>query len=289
MSERDPSLAALCVPDGDARRSPCTARMSATSVEGRCCSPSWVPWWGPSSRRSHGPPHRSLPTFAAAILGVASGVAATAALHLDGLGDVADGIGASLGGREPREAMRDPRLGTFGIAAVALDLLLKASLLSALVVAGFPWGGRGRRVDLAGGADRDGLATALRRRRIRRVDGRHRRRDGGGGARHRARDLRSRLPGSRRRPWRSRSPSSRWCSDGGRDGVSVARPATFSGPPSSSARPSRSWPRSPLADGRGRRRDEAAGRLGASGGSSNRQVYAARRGSAGCESSSEAS
>jgi len=80
-----------------------------------------------------------LPTFAAAILGVASGVAATAALHLDGLGDVADGIGASLGGRDPREAMRDPRLGTFGIAAVALDLLLKSSLLSALVVAGFPW------------------------------------------------------------------------------------------------------------------------------------------------------
>ena len=80
-----------------------------------------------------------IPPFAAAILGVASGVAATAALHLDGLGDVADGIGASLGGREPVEAMRDPRLGTFGIAAVALDLLLKASLLSALVVDGFPW------------------------------------------------------------------------------------------------------------------------------------------------------
>jgi adenosylcobinamide-GDP ribazoletransferase len=80
-----------------------------------------------------------LPPFAAAILGVASGVVATAALHLDGLGDVADGIGASLGGRDPREAMRDPRLGTFGIAAVALDLLLKSSLLSALVVAGFPW------------------------------------------------------------------------------------------------------------------------------------------------------
>jgi adenosylcobinamide-GDP ribazoletransferase len=80
-----------------------------------------------------------LPPFAAAILGVASGVVATASLHLDGLGDVADGIGASLGGRNPSEAMRDPRLGTFGVAAVALDLLLKSSLLSALVVAGFPW------------------------------------------------------------------------------------------------------------------------------------------------------
>ena len=80
-----------------------------------------------------------LPTFAAAVLGVASGVAATAALHLDGLGDVADGVGASLAGGEAAEAMRDPRLGTFGIAAIALDLLLKTSLLSALVVPGFPW------------------------------------------------------------------------------------------------------------------------------------------------------
>ncbi|HEU4832565.1 MAG TPA: adenosylcobinamide-GDP ribazoletransferase, partial [Actinomycetota bacterium] len=35
--------------------------------------------------------------------------------------------------------MRDPRLGTFGAAAVVLDLLLKTSTLSALVVTGFPW------------------------------------------------------------------------------------------------------------------------------------------------------
>jgi adenosylcobinamide-GDP ribazoletransferase len=81
-----------------------------------------------------------LPAFAGAVLGVASGVAATAALHLDGLGDVADGVGASLAGHaDPAEAMRDPWLGTFGIAAIALDLLLKVSLLSALVVTGFPW------------------------------------------------------------------------------------------------------------------------------------------------------
>ena len=80
-----------------------------------------------------------LPAFAAAALGVATGVAATAALHLDGLGDVADGVGASLAGGDPAEAMRDPRLGTFGIAAIVLDLLLKTSLLSALVMSGFPW------------------------------------------------------------------------------------------------------------------------------------------------------
>lgn len=80
-----------------------------------------------------------LPAFAAAVLGVASGLTATAALHLDGLGDVADGLGTSLAGGDPAEAMRDPRLGTFGIAAVALDLLLKTALLSAFVVSGFPW------------------------------------------------------------------------------------------------------------------------------------------------------
>lgn len=83
--------------------------------------------------------HMLMPPFAAAVLGVASGVAVTAAFHLDGLGDLADGIGASLTGRDPAEVMRDPRLGTFGVAAVALDLLLKASLVSALVVGGFPW------------------------------------------------------------------------------------------------------------------------------------------------------
>ena len=80
-----------------------------------------------------------LPPFPASVLGVAAGVAVTAAFHLDGLGDLADGIGATLTGRDPAEVMRDPRLGTFGVAAVALDLLLRASLLAALVADGFPW------------------------------------------------------------------------------------------------------------------------------------------------------
>lgn len=80
-----------------------------------------------------------LPELPAAALGVAAGVVVTAAFHLDGLGDVADGIGAGLTGRDPAEVMRDPRLGTFGVAAVALDLLLRTSLLAALLVEGFPW------------------------------------------------------------------------------------------------------------------------------------------------------
>ena len=45
-----------------------------------------------------------VPAFAAGVLGVACGVAVTAAIHLDGLGDIADGIGASLDG--PRSSRR---------------------------------------------------------------------------------------------------------------------------------------------------------------------------------------
>lgn len=75
----------------------------------------------------------ALPPFVAAVLGVAVGVLVTAALHVDGLADVADGMGAALAGRDPSSALRDPRLGTFGGAALALDLILKTSVLTSLV------------------------------------------------------------------------------------------------------------------------------------------------------------
>jgi adenosylcobinamide-GDP ribazoletransferase len=80
-----------------------------------------------------------LPPFPAATLGVAAGVLVTAAIHLDGLADTADGVGAVLSGGDPSMAMHDPRLGVFGGAALALDLLLKVSVMSALVAGpGFP-------------------------------------------------------------------------------------------------------------------------------------------------------
>jgi adenosylcobinamide-GDP ribazoletransferase len=74
-----------------------------------------------------------VPPLVAAVLGIATGVLVTAALHLDGLADVADGMGAALAARDPWAAMRDPRLGTFGGAALVLDLVLKTSVLMALV------------------------------------------------------------------------------------------------------------------------------------------------------------
>lgn len=81
-----------------------------------------------------------LPPFVAAVLGVAATVILTGALHLDGLADTADGVGASLAGRDPVPAMSDPRAGVAGVAAIALDLLLKVSVVGAFVEAGgFPW------------------------------------------------------------------------------------------------------------------------------------------------------
>jgi adenosylcobinamide-GDP ribazoletransferase len=79
------------------------------------------------------------PAAAAGVTGVVTGVVITGALHLDGLADVADGVGASLSGDDPAHAMRDPRLGAFGGTALVLDLALRMSVLAALVEGGaFP-------------------------------------------------------------------------------------------------------------------------------------------------------
>ncbi|MEG6508961.1 adenosylcobinamide-GDP ribazoletransferase [Methyloligella sp. 2.7D] len=60
----------------------------------------------------------------------------TGALHLDGLGDVADAMGAAH--RSPQrflEVMRDPHIGTFGVVAILLQLFAKLLLLMQLAAA----------------------------------------------------------------------------------------------------------------------------------------------------------
>jgi adenosylcobinamide-GDP ribazoletransferase len=58
----------------------------------------------------------------------------TGALHLDGLGDVADGLGAAHGDRQRLLAvMADPHVGSFGVVAIVLQLLAKLVLLHALL------------------------------------------------------------------------------------------------------------------------------------------------------------
>jgi adenosylcobinamide-GDP ribazoletransferase len=72
------------------------------------------------------------PTAAAAAIGVALELALTGALHLDGLADSADSLGAR--GREHAlEIMREHTLGTYGVAAIVLDLALKTVALATLV------------------------------------------------------------------------------------------------------------------------------------------------------------
>lgn len=59
----------------------------------------------------------------------------TGALHLDGLGDVADAFGAAH--RNPQrflEVLKDPHMGVFGVVTLVMQLLLKFVLLTELAV-----------------------------------------------------------------------------------------------------------------------------------------------------------
>jgi adenosylcobinamide-GDP ribazoletransferase len=68
-----------------------------------------------------------------ALAGLIAWVWITGALHLDGLADVADALGAAH--RDPgrfQEVLRDPHIGSFGVIAIGLQLLAKFSLLASL-------------------------------------------------------------------------------------------------------------------------------------------------------------
>ncbi len=68
-----------------------------------------------------------------ALAGLVVWIAVTGALHLDGLGDVADGVGAAHGDRTRLLAvMRDPHVGSFAVVAITLQLIAKLVLLHAL-------------------------------------------------------------------------------------------------------------------------------------------------------------
>lgn len=66
----------------------------------------------------------------AALLGLIAWVAITGALHLDGLGDIADGVGAAHGDPAKLSAvLADPHIGSFGVVTIVLQLLAKLVLL----------------------------------------------------------------------------------------------------------------------------------------------------------------
>ncbi len=75
------------------------------------------------------------PAFAAG-LALVAGIMATGALHEDGLADTADGL---WGGWDPErrlEIMKDSQIGSYGVIALGLSLILRWAALSALFAAG---------------------------------------------------------------------------------------------------------------------------------------------------------
>lgn len=70
-----------------------------------------------------------------AILGTAATIFITGAFHEDGLADTFDGLGGGATRERALEIMKDSRLGTFGMAALVLTLLIKIAALNALPLA----------------------------------------------------------------------------------------------------------------------------------------------------------
>jgi adenosylcobinamide-GDP ribazoletransferase len=73
-----------------------------------------------------------LPAAPAALLAVGAGIAATGALHEDGLADTADGFGGGQNRDRKLAIMRDSTHGTYGVVALALSVGLRATVIAAL-------------------------------------------------------------------------------------------------------------------------------------------------------------
>lgn len=72
-----------------------------------------------------------------ALVGLVLWVGVTGALHLDGLGDIADALGAAHKDRGRMLAvLADPHVGSFGVVAIGLQLLAKLVLLRVAIESG---------------------------------------------------------------------------------------------------------------------------------------------------------
>ncbi len=80
-----------------------------------------------------------LPPALAAGLMLAVGVVVTGGLHEDGLADAADGLWGGHDRARRLEIMRDSRIGTYGVLALGLSLILRWAALTALIGAGWLW------------------------------------------------------------------------------------------------------------------------------------------------------
>lgn len=73
-----------------------------------------------------------VPAAVAATLAIGAMIALTGALHEDGLADIADGFGGGTDKDSKLRIMRDSRIGTYGVVAVAIVLIAKITALSAI-------------------------------------------------------------------------------------------------------------------------------------------------------------
>ena len=83
--------------------------------------------------------HLVFPSPLAVVLATAAALLATGALHEDGFADACDGLGGGATPKRALEIMRDPRLGTYGMAGLGLALAAKVLALAAAPVEAIPW------------------------------------------------------------------------------------------------------------------------------------------------------
>ncbi len=74
------------------------------------------------------------PPAVAAVVSTVATLWLTGAFHEDGLADTFDALGGTVSRERALEIMKDSRIGSYGAAALVLMLLLKVSVLAALVV-----------------------------------------------------------------------------------------------------------------------------------------------------------
>jgi adenosylcobinamide-GDP ribazoletransferase len=76
--------------------------------------------------------HLGIPDWPAAALTVAATMALTGCLHEDGLADTIDGFGGGATREQKLDIMRDARIGTYGVAALSVSILVRAGALASL-------------------------------------------------------------------------------------------------------------------------------------------------------------
>jgi adenosylcobinamide-GDP ribazoletransferase len=97
----------------------------------------------------------------AAVLTVATAVALSRGLHLDGVADTADGLGSYADRDTALAIMRRPDIGPFGVAAVVLALL--GQIAGAAEILARPWWSAGTGVAVAVATSRLAITWACRR------------------------------------------------------------------------------------------------------------------------------